>query len=140
MLHTCFGGWDLHDLDHIYMFHVGSADLRDLRMYHKVGPVRSRSYIHVLPGGICVICVICTCLPGGICIICMICHIALADVDVPGTVYGCSRVTICVGSCISETLYTRSDIHRRHRSPRWWWRLAAQAPPPMAIRHTATAV
>ena len=53
--------------------------------------------------------VICTCLPGGICMICMTCHIVLAENDL--RVYVRSRVIICVGSCISEPLYTRSDIH-----------------------------
>ena len=41
--------------------------------------------------------------------ICMVCHNVLAEENVH--VYVCSRVIICVGSCISEPLYTRSDIH-----------------------------
>ena len=40
ILHTCLGGWDLHVLGHIYLFlQVGSADLRDLHMFLKVGSV-----------------------------------------------------------------------------------------------------
>ena len=44
LLHTCLPVWDLYDL--------------------------LLTLIHVLPGGICTICMIYTCLLGGICTIC----------------------------------------------------------------------
>ena len=77
------------------------------------------SYIYVSSIiGICTIRVICTCFRGGIRVICMICH-----------VFVCSRVIICVGSCISKPLYTRPDILTTSESTVVVAPVAAQVPP-----------
>ena len=63
--------WILHT-------HLAVCDLYDLdrtRTFARVASVSSIYYIHVSPGGICIICVICICSPGGICMICVICLI-----------------------------------------------------------------